>query len=246
MKLIEITKIPSEDLCATNVRKNCLILDVFWWIISIPHRILKMIKDSFSERINSHLNEFIDFLNQIEGENILINENNEDRAQILNVIQNFVINREVIFDRRYNKLKGEFGLRFSVFGLINFYKDSTEKNGKQFFYPNENCEGYGLRINNNEDIFNGRGREWCMVYKNLMSDEINYRINGISGNIIEKRNNDGTLKQIKIFYQCRIRQESLLENLNGTLIFTGGPNDIIPYRIIKENLSSINRWQFNI
>ena len=85
-----------------------------------------------------------------------------------------------------------------------------------------------------------------MVYKNLMSDEINYRINGISGNIIEKRNNDGTLKQIKIFYQCRIRQESLLENLNGTLIFTGGPNDIIPYRIIKENLSSINRWQFNI
>lgn len=239
MKLSEITKIPSEELCVTNVRKNCLLLDIYRWLIALPNRII-----DFFHII--HLNEFIDFLNQIENENIiLINENNDNRVQIQNVIQNFVINNGVIFDRRYNKYKGQFGRVFSIFGFLNYYKEFTIKNGKKYFYPNENCDGFGLRTNR-EDIFNNLGQEWCIVYKNLMNDEISYKINGISGNIIEKRYNDGTLKQFKIFYQCKIRQRTLLENFNGTLIFRGGPNDFIPYRIIKLHLNNTNRWQINI
>lgn len=250
----------------TNIRKNCLIFDIFrrsfnWIRNGIDNVIDNMINndvnylpnfvdDIFDNENNflEHRNKFIQFLRQIENENIIIVNDeieNEDqyKAEIQNVINNFVINPEEIFDSKYDKKKGEFGRALSLF-FLNIYSNSVMKNNKIYYYPNENCEGYGLKINTRDryDIFNYWGSEWCIIYSNLMKNEFSYKIDGISGDIIEKRYSDGTRKQFRLFYQCKIRQSCLVENSN-TLLFIGGPNDIIPYRIIKEHLNACNRWQ---
>jgi len=201
---------------------------------------INIFNENYDSLLLKHQNEFIHFLSQIENENILLREENEDninRAQIQNIIKNYAINPKAYFDYRYGKLKGQFGRRSFLFNIINFHSESTVKNEKKYFYPNKNCEGYGLRVNIIEDVFYPEGKGWCIVYKNLVNDLISYKIDGISGNIIEMQYNDGTRKLFKIFYQCKIRQSSLVENNDGTLKFIGGPNDIIPYRIIKEHLS---------
>lgn len=270
IKLSKITKIPIKELYVTNIRKNCLIFDIFRlginWIRNIINNISSNNYGFPDEVLSQHRDEFINFLKEIENENIRVvdtnehananpNVNDDYRAQIQGIIQNFVINPntleayepEVIFDFRYDKEKGEFGRIFSIFNFINKYKKSKIKNGKIYYYPNENCEGYGLRINRNDDIFSPDGNYWCTVYTNLKKNEWSYKMDGISGDIIEKRYPDGTRKQFKIFFQCKIRQTSLRENQNGIIEeFNGNPDDdIIPYRIIKEHLGVSNRWQFN-
>jgi hypothetical protein len=273
IKLSKITKIPIKELYVTNIRKNCLIFDIFRLGINLINNSIDFIINEINnssifgindEIFSQHRDEFIQFLKEIENENIRVVDTNEHananqnvndyRAQIQNIIQNFVINPntleayepEVIFDFTYDKEKGEFGRIFSIFNFINKYKKSKIKNGKIYYYPNENCEGYGLRINRN-DIFSPGGYNWCTVYTNLKKNEWSYKMEGISGDIIEKRYPDGTRKQFKIFYQCKIRQTSFRENQNGIIEeFNGNPDDdIIPYRIIKEHLGVSNSLQLN-
>lgn len=207
-KLSEITKIPLKNLCVTNIRKNCLIFDIFIividWARNIINNNIEYIRneinnsiDSFrnvinnyidslinffassASRRNRHRDEFIRFLRQIENENGNIrirevdgNEYPDDyRVQIQDIIHNFVINpNNDIFDSTYDKEKGQFGHVFSF-----FYKESKIKNERIYYYPNRNCEGYGIKINR-EDIFSPIGNNWCTVYTNLLKNEFSFRL----------------------------------------------------------------------
>ncbi len=246
-KISSITNIPNEDLHVANIRKNCLLLDIFYAFKRGIRNAYEIIIGKINERIfNHHKEEFKQFLRNIVNDvdrnnnniNIINNDNNvyEDNSVVVdlrNILAHYIIPINInIFDCRYDKSRGSFG-RYFFF----FHRDFVEKNHQIYYYPNRNCEGYGLRVNtriNGEDIFDPSG-DYCIVFTTLSKDQIHYRIDEFSGGIIEKRNNDGTRKLFRLFLQCKVKRSRIIWSLDNNLIVE--ERFLIPYRLIKENLN---------
>ena len=208
-----------------NVRKNCLLFDIFYAPIKKIGEVFKFIVG----KISGDRKEFIQFLRNIVG-------NNQVEVELINILDHFIIPNMNIsfysfFDSWYDKPRGSFG-KFLWF----FHYDSVVKNGVRYYYPNRNCEGYGLKVNriiDGEDIFDPFG-DYCIVFTTLNRDQIHYKINEFGGGIIEKTNNDGTHKLFRLFLQCKIKRQNIGQDGNNLIVQNGA---LIPYRIIKENLN---------
>ena len=232
-----------------NVRKNCLLFDIFYAIKKKIGDVFKYIIGKIEDIFVTHREEFIQFLRNIvndvdrDNNNInIININNyyEDHpvvVELRNILDHFIIPNMNIFyfsffDHIYDKRRGSFGRILWLFHI-----DSVVKNGRIYYYPNRNCEGYGLRVNriiDGEDIFDPSG-DYCIVFTTLNRDQIHYKIDEFRGGIIEKRHNDGTFKLFRLFLQCKIKRENIRRGDGNNLICENGL--LIPYRIIKENLN---------
>ena len=173
---------------------------------------------------------------------IVVNGNVKDyKAKVKKSLENFVLpqNENEVFNHLYNKNKGEFG-HYIPYLTFKWFKHSYRlKNGRTYFYPNENCEGIGIRVNINEigeNIFD-EDNDWCNAYCNLMKNRISYKINGIEGTIIRRIVND-EFKIIRIFFQCKVRKSQIIEdNEHNEIILNEIENNLIPYRLIREHMS---------
>lgn len=236
-KVSEITDVKNEELHVTNVRKNCLLLDIF-------RSISNYVIGKFNERrFNSHKEEFKKFLKEIvnvnNGNNISFqNENGEDEDNIVvidikKILSNYVTNEDFTpekFDCKYDKAKGSFG-RYLLFGHHN----SINKNGYTHNYPNKNCEGYGLKVNkiiDGENIF--KSRNWCTIYTNIIKNKAYDSIDKFSGEYIEKKNTDKTVTKFRLFFQCKAQIDRISRALDDIIIYDD--DYFVPYRLIKENL----------
>ena len=251
-KISSVTHIPNEDLYVVNVRKNCLLFDIFYAIKKKIGDVFKYIIGKIEDKFVTHREEFIQFLRNIVNDvdrdnnniNIINNINNnnyyEDHpvvVELRNILDHFIIPNMNIFyfsffDDKYDKRRGSFGRILWLFHI-----DRVVKNGRIYYYPNINCEGYGLRVNriiDGEDIFDPSG-DYCIVFTTLNRDQIHYKIDEFRGGIIEKRNNDETFKLFRLFLQCKIKRENIRWGDGNNLICENGL--LIPYRIIKENLN---------
>jgi hypothetical protein len=245
-QLSKIIEVKNEDLHVVNVRKNCLLFDVF---VLQPIRksfsIVKYIVGKFNEmRFKSHKEEFKNFLREITNEHNnnnnfnFINERDESYpdevvGEIKDVLNSYAISGTEMtpekFDCSFDKSKGSFGYR-----IFRCPLKSIEKNGRTYYYPNKNCEGYGLKISDNirRIIFDSKS-DWCIVYTNILGNKAYFRINQFPGEYIEKLNEDTTITKFRLFFQCKIRNSSIIENLDGSLILD---DSLVPYRLIKEHL----------
>ena len=183
-----------------------------------------------------------EIVNQNNGNNIrFVDRNGEDEREdvvvdIREALSHYVTNQGFTperFDYRYDKLRGSFG-RVLFFWNWEF----TIKNGNTYYYPNKNCEGYGLKVPeerliiNDENIF--ESGNWRVVYTNILKNKYYYRINRFPGEYIEKRNNDNSIKKFRLFFQCKARVPSIVERPDGSL--RTDDDYLVPYRLIKENL----------
>jgi hypothetical protein len=238
-KISTTTNIPENNLKVTNVRKNCLLFDIFY----ICRRINKFIISIFDEgNLGQHTEELRQFLENIEremGNNILMPEDIQRKIEIRRIIDHIVFNPRYYFNERFNKGRGDFGLRHFLF--IPYHKESIDKNGRTYYYPNENYEGYGLKVHCNviennhfccQDIFDPRG-DWCIAYTNLIRSKISYRVNNVRPEVLYDNNNRG----YRLVYQCKIKR-SKIENDRGDLITLSNNDYIIPYRLLKEYIDN--------
>lgn len=245
-KVSQIINVKKEDLHVTNVRKNCLLLDIFILAAGIALTIPRTIGAINEIRLINQKAEFEqclqEIVNQNNGNNIhFVDRNGENEHEdvvvdIREALSHYVTNQGFTperFDYRYDKLKGRFGR------VLFFWNcESTKKNGNTYYYPNKNCEGYGLKVPeerliiNDEHIF--KSGNWRVVYTNILKNKYYYKINQFSGEYIEKRNNDNSIKKFRLFFQCKARVPSIVENPDGSLITDD--DYLVPYRLIKENL----------
>jgi len=121
-KVSQIINVKKEDLHLTNVRKNCLLLDIFILAGFFPLNI------AINEiRLINHQAEFEqclqEIVNQNNGNNIrFVDRNGEDEREdvvvdIREALSHYVTNQGFTperFDYRYDKLRGSFG-RFLFF-----------------------------------------------------------------------------------------------------------------------------------
>jgi hypothetical protein len=143
-KISAITKIPKKDLYVANIRKNCFIceivhivrqvIDGFNNLIDLIHKFSAgEIRENL---INAHRNDLREFLQQIErehGNNDDISD--EDKFEIRYIMDNLLIRPDYYFNGKYDKIRGDFGLRHFLF--IPYHKESIIKNGKTYYYPNQ-------------------------------------------------------------------------------------------------------------
>lgn len=240
-KISEITGIKNEELHVSNVRKNCLIFDIVHLVSRAVNNVVGYFVGKIKEQeFNNNKEEFRDFLREICNEH---NENNIEFRNMNDEIEDVIVDVRTVlsnyvtdenlngrFDRNYDKSKGSFGRFFYL-----WHKESTERNGRIYYYPNKNCEGYGLKVNEILDGINiFKSNEWCTIYTNVMKNKAYDSIDKFQGEYIEKRNNDGTIKKFRVFLQCKAKFCTISVSLDHTIIFDD--EYIVPYRLIKENL----------
>ena len=183
-------------------------------------------------------NELIEFLKQIgnEKENQYISYEDEDKIVIRQIINNLILNPDAYFDGRYDKRKGDFGLHHFLF--IPYYMNSIQKNSKTYYYPNERCEGYGLKVHCQEidnhhfcckDIFDPNG-QWCIAYSNLSRSRISYRIPNVQPDQFLYNN-----RRYSLLFQCKVKISEILSEKDDNIILNN-ENYVIPYRLIKEDI----------
>jgi hypothetical protein len=229
-----------------NIRKNCFIceivhivrqvIDGFNNLIDLIHKFSAgEIRENL---INAHRNDLREFLQQIErehGNNDDISD--EDKFEIRYIMDNLLIRPDYYFNGKYDKIRGDFGLRHFLF--IPYHKESIIKNGKTYYYPNQRCEGYGFNvhcqdIDNNhfccEDIFNPRSGQWCIAYSNLSKSRISYRMPNVQPEILYANN-----RGYRLLYQCKIKISEIISEQNYNITLRNdNKNYVIPYRLLKE------------
>jgi len=234
----EITKIPLKDLYVTNIRKNCLYLDIYHYCVNLTEFYFD----------NNIIKRIIRYLDSIMG---VYNA----RVENLNMLNNYVFPiPDNYFDSRYDKRKGTFGLDYFLkFFPIN--KQYKFKNGRAHYYPNSKCEGYGIRLidddildlfnyihnylninipPNKEEIFRDNG-DWLTVYSNLDLNNFNFRMDGIQGNHFSRRIN-GNWKEYKLCFQCKTMRSNIIDEDAFNNFKLEDDYIIIPYRLIIENI----------
>ena len=234
-KVSKITGIKNEELHVTNVRKNCLLLDIVRLVSRAVNNVVSYFVGKIKEKeFNNSKGEFRDFLrdicNEQNGNNFTFRNGRGEIEDVIvdvrSVLSNYVTDENLNekFDRSHDKSKGSFGRPFYL-----WFTKSTN------YYPNKNCEGYGLKINkiiDGIDIF--QSDRWCTIYTNVMRNKAYDSIEKFSGEYIEKRNNDGTIKKFRVFFQCKAKISTITVSLDHTIIFD--EQYLVPYRLIKENL----------
>ena len=181
-------------------------------------------------------NELMIFLQQIKNEKGNQYLSNEDEIEIKLIIDNLILNPEYYFDGRYDKRKGDFGLRHFLF--IGYHMDSIQKNGKTYYYPNERCEGYGLKVHCQDidnhhffcgDIFDPNG-QWCIAYSNLSKSRISYRIPNVRPDLFFYKN-----RRYSLLFQCKVKISEIINEEDDNITLSN-KNYVIPYRLLKEDI----------
>lgn len=239
----KITNIPKEELHVTNVRKNCLFCEIFRFI----KRTVNNLRRYFIGDINQsaleeehNRNALSEFFRSIYSELAIENADTQRVLEIHNVIENYIINPYVTLDSRYNKRIDEFGLRSFLF--ISWHNELEIKNGKPYYYPTQEWEGFGLRIpykqiNSEvyypEKIFNKNG-DWCICYSDLSFSQLSYKIANIKKSVYYIHQNNKYLRY-SLLFQCKIKKDKIIEE-NDDNITLSDNKYIIPYRLLKENI----------
>ena len=223
-KIEELTKIPKEKIFVTNVRNNCIICDIFIYL-----------KNLFCPDKNM-VEELLRFLSEIQN-NLENNPNNlyqsmENRVEIHDIIENYVVNPWHYFNREFNKPKGSFGIR-----LFIFHVESQMKNGKTYFYPGEQWEGFGLNVDvsNNSlpvnDIFDKNG-DWCIAYCDLLKRQKCYKIK----DIVKETLYDNQNRRYSLLFQCKIKKDRIWSDEEKNIVMFDD-RYVIPYRLLRENIA---------
>ena len=251
-KISDLTKIPQNELYVTNVRKNCLIFDIYHRIRKFVGRILRyFVGDINNNFIEKNQDELKIFFNQIYQEigNEINEIRDEDQIQlnrlikIEGVINNYIKNIELEFDSRFNKPIGKFGYRYR-FILPDWYEKKKLKNGKNYYYPNKKWEGYGLRILFKkaydyiffpEQIFDSKGN-WCICYTDLAFSKLSYKIDYLRKDTFSIPSND-TFQRFSLLYQCKINKYAIFEE-NENVITSYDEHFLMPYRLLIENIDA--------
>ena len=233
-KISYITKIHNENLFVTNIREGSLNEDIYAIDENIPENIVNDYNVELSESLRGLIEDF---------DNIISNEEIENIIQIRPILENYVLNLAFIFNERYNKNLGDFGLHpFMLF--FEKHDSSSLKNGKRYYYPNDRFEGYGLRVHCKEidnrhlccdDIFNSK--DWCNAYTSLEKDHFSYKISNIRREVLY--NNDN--QRYTLLFQCKIKISEILDEQNFNITLNNQNQNsiekyVIPYRLLKENL----------
>lgn len=247
-KLKSITGIPIEDLYVTNIREGSLKFEIFRLIRYHNNISNDIIIDFNKEFITQHRNELKDLLRDISqnlNEPNIYNDHIENIVEVRHIINNYVINPELTFNEKFDKYRGDFGLRY--FLIIPFHIECVQRNGSIYYYPGERWEGFGLKIHCQEingrhicgeDIF--KSNNWFYGYCNLTKTQCNLRINNIRQVIVQDNNNRafGLVLQCKIMNSPEIRIDDdgniRLRNQDQNSI----AKYIIPYRLLKKHLEN--------
>lgn len=243
-KISEITQIPNEELYVTNVRKNCLICDIYHLIF--VNNVRKVLVDDINEDyINQNRINLVNYINVILAElgvEYMSFEQLNGQIIIGYIINNYIIPPKLILDPRYNKPIGHFGLRSIL--LYYWYRDPKIKNGKIYYYPDKRWEGFGLRIVYKqvsdeifypEDIF-GSKTDWCICYANLSFTQLSYKIENIKRETFNILNNNRYLRY-SLLFQCKIKRSAIVSDDNDNIILDDN-SYIVPYRLLKEHIDS--------
>ena len=246
-KISDVTKIPKEELYVTNVRKNCLICDIYHVIRKFIGNIVKCFVGGFDQNfIEQNENDLINFLraiyNEIRGENM--NQIQLNRHIIIgNVINNYIINPNLTFDSRFNKSIGKFGYRSFLF--FDWNEKINVKNGKYYYYPNKKWEGYGLRIVFRQvgettffpqHIFDPDG-DWCICYTDLTFSQLSYNIDYLRKDTFTiPRGN--RFPRFSLLWQCKIKKSAIFLEDGGVINFYDH-RYVVPYRLLIENIDAV-------
>lgn len=236
----QIMGIPDYKLHVTNVRRNCLLLDIIYISFRIRKFFVELIdKDRFAQN-RDILKTFLMNIQREMGNNDQISENiYEDIIEIRTILENIVISPDLHFNAYHNKKLGDFGLDHWL--IFPYHKTRATKNGITYYYPNLNFEGYGLyvhprNINNiyfsTEQIFDKNG-DWCIAYSNLSKTRISLKINNTHPEILYDPNHKG----YRLSYQCKI-YKPIFQNITDEPINLNRENEdyIVPYRLLIEHL----------
>ena len=239
----KITNIPKEELYVTNVRKNCLFCEIYRFVRKIVRNVVQFfigdINQSALEEEHNR-NALAEFFRSIYSELAVENADPQRVLEIHNVIENYIINPDETLDSRFDKSIDEFGRRSFLF--ISWHKELEIKNGKPYYYPTQEWEGFGLRvpykhINGEayypEKIFKEDG-EWCICYSDLSFSQLSYKIANIRRNVYDIYQNNKYLRY-SLLFQCRIKKDKIAEE-NDDNITLSDNGYIVPYRLLKENI----------
>ena len=241
-KISGITKIPIDNLHVTNVRRNCLLFEIFHLIRkNIERFIVGELNEEVIQRNRRELETFLRNIERELGNDNIIEENREIRFEIRKLIDHIVIRPNFHFNGRYNKARGDFGLRH--FLIFPYHKEYVNKNGRRYYYPGERYQGFGLKVHCKdiddihyccEDIFDPNG-DWCIAYADLLKNRISYKVNNVHPEILYDNNHQG----YRLLYQCKIKRTEI-ENVRDDIITLRHDNKdyVIPYRLLKENIEN--------
>ena len=232
----KFTNVPKEKIFVTNVRKNCIIFDIFFinFVAQNASKIKEAILNLF--RKNQMVTKIHDCLNEIDD--TLENDFNnlysrmENKVEIHDEIKHFVVNHGYIFDSKFDKPIGSFGIR--SFFIFRWHEKSKMQNEKEYFYPGQQWDGFGLIVRDfGNEIFEKNGG-WCTAFLDLTKKQIRYKIQQIVKETLYDKNN----RRYSLLLQCKIKKDQILfddENNNNIVML----NDkyIVPYRLLRENIS---------
>lgn len=248
-ELKSIAGIPIEDLYVTNIREGSLKFEIFRFSRHHNNFLNDIISDFGSEFIKQHREQLIQLLEDIYenlNESNIYNNHMENAVEVRPIIHNYLFNRNLIFNNRHDKFRGDFGLRYYL-NIFPYHKKSVERNGFTYYYPNERWEGFGLKVLcreinghhlNSEDLFyNG---QWINGYCNLTKTQCSLRINNIRQVIVQEMNNSG----FGLVLQCKImKSPEIIVEPNGNVRLRNPDQDsianyIIPYRLLKKQFEN--------
>lgn len=243
----DITKFPKENLYVTNNRKGSWICDLFYTTFYLPFKFNKPDIDRLQNVLDDILR---DLRNNTTHQNINI----ADRIRIIDNLRNFAIRptdaisniRELFYDPRYNKKRGEFGIAYWL-NIFKYHIKFKEKNRRNYYYPNnsDKWEGFGLKIHDNyqigethfskTDIFNSDGN-WYNAYANLPLRRISYKTDDLrDSNLVFDEIVDGKRKLFSLIWQCRIHRNYIRNNDESDIRLSDN-RFIIRYRLLKEHI----------
>lgn len=231
----------------TNIREGNLKFEIFRFNRYHNNILNNIIIDFGKEFITRHNIEFRILLREISD---YLNEPNiytnhiENIAEVMPIIGNYVINQQLTFNNKYDKYRGEFGLRYFLF--IPYHMESVQRNGNIYYYPDERWEGFGLKIHCqeingqhicSEDIF--KSENWIYGYCNLTKTQCSLRINNIRTVIVQDNNNSS----FGLVLQCKIMKSSVRVDNEGNVTLINPDhnsiaNYIIPIRLLKKHLDN--------
>ena len=237
LEIGKLTEVPKEKIFVTNVRNNCIICDIFFYIDDLITENFPRIKEAISNlfKKNQAVVEINNCLSQIQ-ESLENNSNNiyndmENRVEIHDIIENFVVNPGYLFDNRFDKPIGSFGIH--SFWFFHWHEQFKTENGKKYFYPGRQWDGFGLVVRNHgKEIFDPNG-EWCTAFSDLMKKQKSYNVQHIFKETLYDNNN----RRYSLLLQCKIKKDQILFDDDNNNIIMLNDEYIVPYRLLRENIA---------
>lgn len=222
-KIAKLDNVPKDKIFVTNVRNNCIICDIFLYLKGLIIKNDQIIKD-----IHSCLSEIQDSL---EDESNNLYDKMENKVEIHDYIENYVVNPGYYFNSKFNKPIGSFGIRSFLF--FYWHEQYKVKNEKIYFYPGNQWDGFGLKVRKfHEEIFVPNGG-WCTIYCDLTKKQKRYKIKDIFRETLYDKNNS----RYTLLLQCKIKKDQIMFDDNNNNIVMLNDGYIVPYRLLRENIA---------